>query len=64
MSAMQSGCPFAKLTLHYYSNFVGILWFADGENRYVKFKLRPYDESISEDSGNVEPTGFSHQKQV
>ncbi|XVF19219.1 hypothetical protein REPUB_Repub11eG0090900 [Reevesia pubescens] len=44
--------------LHYYSNFVRLLQFADGEERYVKFKLRPYDESISEDSGKVEPTGI------
>ncbi|XVF69705.1 hypothetical protein PTKIN_Ptkin11bG0103600 [Pterospermum kingtungense] len=44
--------------LHYYSNFVRLLRFSDGEERYVKFKLRPYDESISEDSGKVEPTGI------
>ncbi|KAK6235645.1 hypothetical protein SCA6_010982 [Theobroma cacao] len=44
--------------LHYYSNFVRLLRFADGEESYVKFKLRPYDESISEDAGKVEPTGI------
>ncbi|OMO94048.1 AMP-dependent synthetase/ligase [Corchorus capsularis] len=44
--------------LHYYSNFVRLLRFEDGEERYVKFKLRPYDESISEDSGKVEPTAI------
>ncbi|XWS71121.1 hypothetical protein CRYUN_Cryun03dG0111300 [Craigia yunnanensis] len=43
--------------LHYYSNFVRLLRFAGGEEMYVKFKLRPYDESIDEDSGKVEPTG-------
>ncbi|XP_022754296.1 uncharacterized protein LOC111302760 [Durio zibethinus] len=44
--------------LHYYSNFVRLLRFSGGEERYVKFKLRPYDESINEDSGKVEPTGI------
>ncbi|XVF04642.1 hypothetical protein REPUB_Repub05bG0102300 [Reevesia pubescens] len=44
--------------MHYYSNFVRLLRFADGEERYVKFKLRPYDESINEDSGKVEPIGI------
>ncbi|MBA0745067.1 hypothetical protein Gogos_007658 [Gossypium gossypioides] len=44
--------------LHYYSNFVRLLRFSDGEERYVKFKLRPYDGSISEESGKVEPKGI------
>ncbi|XWS73491.1 hypothetical protein CRYUN_Cryun02cG0133800 [Craigia yunnanensis] len=44
--------------LHYYSNFVRLFRFAGGEEMYVKFKLRPYNESISEDSGKVEPTGI------
>ena len=44
--------------LHYYSNFVRLLRFAGGEEMYVKFKLRPYDETINEDSGKVEPTGI------
>lgn len=44
--------------LHYYSNFVRLLRFSDGDERYVKFKLRPYDQSVNEDSGKVEPTGI------
>ncbi|GFY98970.1 hypothetical protein Acr_13g0003710 [Actinidia rufa] len=31
--------------------------FTDGQEMYVKFKLRPSDEKIGEDSGKVEPTG-------
>lgn len=44
--------------LHYYSNFCRLIRFIDGQEMYVKFKLRPYDKSISEDSGKVEPTGI------
>ncbi|XP_065866063.1 uncharacterized protein [Euphorbia lathyris] len=44
--------------LHYYSNICRLLRFKDGQEMYVKFKLRPYDESISEDSGKVEPMGI------
>lgn len=44
--------------LHYYSNICRIFRSTDGQEMYVKFKLRPYDESISEDSGKVEPTGI------
>jgi non-ribosomal peptide synthetase-like protein len=44
--------------LHYYSNFVRVLRFVDGQERYVKFKLRPYDENIGEDNGKVKPIGI------
>ncbi|KAJ4845220.1 hypothetical protein Tsubulata_012395 [Turnera subulata] len=44
--------------LHYYSNFCRLLRFADGQEMYVKFKLRPHDENIGEDSGKVEPIGI------
>ena len=44
--------------LHYYSNICRLFRFADGQEMYVKFKLRPYDETIGEDSGKVEPTGI------
>ncbi|XP_052188093.1 uncharacterized protein LOC127798517 [Diospyros lotus] len=43
--------------LHYYSNICRLFRFTDGQEMYVKFKLRPFDEKISEDSGKVEPTG-------
>uniref|UniRef100_A0A7N0TLS4 Carrier domain-containing protein n=1 Tax=Kalanchoe fedtschenkoi TaxID=63787 RepID=A0A7N0TLS4_KALFE len=44
--------------LHYYSNICRLFRFTDGTEMYVKLKLRPYDESITEDSGKVEPTGI------
>ncbi|KAJ0083836.1 hypothetical protein Patl1_29820 [Pistacia atlantica] len=44
--------------LHYYSNICRLFRFTDGQEMYVKFKLRPYDENISEDSGKVEPVGI------
>uniref|UniRef100_A0A2N9HGU5 Carrier domain-containing protein n=1 Tax=Fagus sylvatica TaxID=28930 RepID=A0A2N9HGU5_FAGSY len=44
--------------LHYYSNICRLFRFTDGQDMYVKFKLRPYDETISEDSGKVEPIGI------
>ncbi|XP_068644032.1 uncharacterized protein [Aristolochia californica] len=44
--------------LHYYSNVVRLLRCSDGQEMYVKFKLRPLDESIGENSGEVEPTGI------
>ncbi|KAL3519203.1 hypothetical protein ACH5RR_021792 [Cinchona calisaya] len=44
--------------LHYYSNICRLLRFTDGQEMYVKFKLRPFDERISEDSGKVEPLGI------
>ena len=44
--------------LHYHSNFSRLIRFTDGREMYVKFKLRPYDTSICEDSGKVEPTGI------
>ncbi|KAJ0965065.1 hypothetical protein J5N97_026203 [Dioscorea zingiberensis] len=44
--------------LHYYSNICRLLRFDDGQEMYVKFKLRPFDFQISEDSGKVEPKGI------
>ncbi|EYU46303.1 hypothetical protein MIMGU_mgv1a021307mg [Erythranthe guttata] len=44
--------------LHYYSNICRLLRFKDGSEMYVKFKLRPFDERITEDSGKVEPIGI------
>ncbi|KAJ1377059.1 Trimeric LpxA-like superfamily [Sesbania bispinosa] len=44
--------------LHYYSNFCRLMRFQDGQEMYVKFKLRPYDTSINEDTGKVKPTGI------
>ncbi|XP_023742156.3 uncharacterized protein LOC111890232 isoform X1 [Lactuca sativa] len=42
--------------LHYYSNICRLFRFKDGKEMYVKFKLRPFDETINEDSGKVDPT--------
>ncbi|KAJ9139715.1 hypothetical protein P3X46_030424 [Hevea brasiliensis] len=44
--------------LHYYSNICRLFRFTDGQEMYVKFKLRPFDEGINEDSGKVEPIGI------
>ncbi|CAK8536019.1 unnamed protein product [Lathyrus sativus] len=44
--------------LHYYSNYCRLMRFEDGQQMYVKFKLRPYDTSINEDRGKVIPTGI------
>lgn len=44
--------------MHYYSNICRLFRFKDGQEMYVKFKLRPCDENISEDSGKVEPIGI------
>ncbi|KAJ8574149.1 hypothetical protein K7X08_025954 [Anisodus acutangulus] len=44
--------------MHYYSNICRLFRFTDGQEMYVKFKLRPCDENISEDSGKVEPIGI------
>ncbi|KAJ9555327.1 hypothetical protein OSB04_009941 [Centaurea solstitialis] len=44
--------------LHYYSNICRLFRFEDGKEMYVKFKLRPFDKTINEDSGKVEPTGI------
>ncbi|KAI3823214.1 hypothetical protein L1987_04651 [Smallanthus sonchifolius] len=44
--------------LHYYSNICRLFRFEDGNEMYVKFKLRPFDVTIDEDSGKVEPTGI------
>ncbi|XP_071707500.1 uncharacterized protein [Rutidosis leptorrhynchoides] len=45
-------------TLHYFSNICRLFRFEDGSEMYVKFKLRPFDENIPEESGQVEPTGI------
>lgn len=44
--------------LHYYSNICRLFRFNDGQEMYVKFKLRPFDERIKEDSGKIEPLGI------
>ncbi|KAK1588428.1 hypothetical protein Q3G72_023158 [Acer saccharum] len=44
--------------LHYYSNICRLFRFIDDQELYVKFKLRPFDETIAEDSGKVEPIGI------
>ncbi|KAK1288657.1 4-coumarate--CoA ligase-like 1 [Acorus calamus] len=44
--------------LHYYSNFCRLLRFVDSREMYAKFKLRPADASIGEDSGAVVPKGI------
>ncbi|KAD5961681.1 hypothetical protein E3N88_13154 [Mikania micrantha] len=44
--------------LHYYSNICRLFRFQDGSEMYVKFKLKPFDDKISEDSGKVEPIGI------
>ncbi|KAF5191536.1 Long-chain-fatty-acid--amp ligase fadd26 [Thalictrum thalictroides] len=44
--------------LHYYSNVCRLLRCNNGEEMYVKFKLRPLDDQIGEDSGKVEPMGI------
>ncbi|KAI4338342.1 hypothetical protein L6164_016682 [Bauhinia variegata] len=50
--------PDSYAKLHYYSNICRLMRFEDGQEMYVKFKLRPYDQSISEDSGKVERKGI------
>ncbi|KAK7325060.1 hypothetical protein VNO77_29113 [Canavalia gladiata] len=44
--------------LHYHSNICRLMRFTDGQEMYVKFKLRPYDTNINEETGKVEPTGI------
>lgn len=44
--------------MHYYSNICRLFRFTDGQEMYVKFKLRPGDENIGKDSGKVEPIGI------
>ncbi|XP_058073505.1 uncharacterized protein LOC131222454 [Magnolia sinica] len=44
--------------LHYYSNLCRLFRCADGQEMYVKFKLRPADSQIGENSGEVQPTGI------
>ncbi|KAL6966383.1 hypothetical protein U1Q18_032164 [Sarracenia purpurea var. burkii] len=44
--------------LHYYSNICRLFRFEDGQEMYVKFKLRPFDQNIGEDVGKVEPRGL------
>lgn len=46
------------MEMHYYSNISRLFRFTDGQEMYVKFKLRPYDENIGRDSGKVEPIGI------
>ncbi|XP_024969000.1 uncharacterized protein LOC112508536 [Cynara cardunculus var. scolymus] len=44
--------------LHYFSNICRLFRFEDGNEMYVKFKLRPFDENITEESGKVDPIGI------
>ncbi|XP_048140601.1 linolenate 9R-lipoxygenase-like [Rhodamnia argentea] len=44
--------------LHYFSNICRLFRFKDGQEMYVKFKLSPFDGSIVEDFGKVEPSGI------
>ncbi|PNT61291.1 hypothetical protein BRADI_5g13250v3 [Brachypodium distachyon] len=44
--------------LHYYSNICRLLRFEGGKEMYAKFKLRPMDQDISEESGQVVPRGI------
>ncbi|GKU94121.1 hypothetical protein SLEP1_g7649 [Rubroshorea leprosula] len=39
-----------------------LIRFTYGQEMYVKFKLRPYDESINEDTSKVEPTAILPQE--
>ncbi|KAK7272024.1 hypothetical protein RJT34_28363 [Clitoria ternatea] len=55
-TSLRNANSFAEL--HYYSNICRLMRFTDGQEMYVKFKLRPYDTNISEDTGKVEPTGI------
>lgn len=50
--------PDSFVKLHYYSNICRLFRFEDGQEMYVKFKLRPYDKTINEDSGKVKPVGI------
>lgn len=43
--------------LHYYSNICRLFRFKNDQEMYVKFKLRPFDNNIGEDSGEVKPRG-------
>lgn len=44
--------------LHYYSNICRLFRFNDGQEMYVKLKLRPFDQTIMDDSGKIEPLGI------
>ncbi|KAK6138364.1 hypothetical protein DH2020_027893 [Rehmannia glutinosa] len=44
--------------LHYYSNISRLFRFKDGQEMYVKFKLRPFDKKFGEENGEVEPMGI------
>lgn len=55
-NSLRNADSYAKL--HYYSNFCRLIRFTDQQEMYTKFRLRPYDNSISEDLGKVEPIGI------
>ncbi|KAI3869382.1 hypothetical protein MKW92_034984 [Papaver armeniacum] len=44
--------------LHYYSNICRVIRCKNGQEMYVKFKIRPVNENIGEESGKVEPNGI------
>uniref|UniRef100_A0A7N0UGY7 Carrier domain-containing protein n=1 Tax=Kalanchoe fedtschenkoi TaxID=63787 RepID=A0A7N0UGY7_KALFE len=50
--------PDSYAELHYYSNICRVFRFLDGQEMFVKIKIRPDDASIAEDSGKVEPSGI------
>ncbi|XP_019164111.1 PREDICTED: uncharacterized protein LOC109160273 [Ipomoea nil] len=50
--------PNSYTELHYYSNICRLFRFKDGQEMYVRFKLRPFDEKIGEEYGEVEPRGI------
>ncbi|XP_027170683.1 uncharacterized protein LOC113770407 [Coffea eugenioides] len=50
--------PDSYAELHYYSNFSRLFRFENGQEMYVRFKLRPFNKNIAEDSGKVEPMGI------
>ncbi|KAF6158732.1 hypothetical protein GIB67_040246 [Kingdonia uniflora] len=54
-NSLRNAASYAEM--HYYSNVCRIFRFANGQEMYVKFKLRPFDDQIGEDSGQVEPMG-------
>ncbi|XP_040990999.1 linolenate 9R-lipoxygenase-like [Juglans microcarpa x Juglans regia] len=55
-NSLRQADSFAEL--HYYSNICRLFRFTDGQEMYVKFKIRPYDVTIDEGSGKVDPIGI------
>ncbi|XP_047951804.1 linolenate 9R-lipoxygenase-like [Salvia hispanica] len=55
-ASLRNAETFAEL--HYYSNICRLFRFNDGQEMYVKLKLRPFDLTITDDSGKIEPLGI------